>query len=244
MEEKKTQDVTVSDTAEPVVQTSYEPEYEIRRRHSVIPYLIVAAVWLLWALFLPLYNMAHWLCVLALSVLAGVMAARFCPVSEYRIPIHDKWQKSGVRDVDKILKKADGELKEAERAMKTIAGGNAAFADTIAHVIGYGYKLIGYLAQTPAHYPHLRRIFSYYIPELGKLLRSYITFAQHGVDGRDVGESMKNIETSVGAMETLFSHQLDKLFRDTELDISSDIDVLETMLARDGEETPKQESES
>lgn len=65
---------------------------------------------------------------------------------------------------------------------------------------------------------------------IDKICRAYIEFAESdtGVDTR------AEIEDSVTAMKESFKLQIDKLYADRELDISSDIAVLESILGHSG----------
>ncbi|MDD6798845.1 MAG: 5-bromo-4-chloroindolyl phosphate hydrolysis family protein [Firmicutes bacterium] len=231
---KDREPVTFGETR-PVTQKEIEPEYEIRRVRSTIPIYLSGAVWLVWALLLPLYMWYHFLGAAAVSGIVYLIGSRFCAPTDVRIPKHKKAQKTGDRDADKIISGGEKELASASASLTAITRIDREFAETASRVIGCGYKIIGYLSQNTAQVPLMRRFFNYYLPTLGKLLRSYVTFASHGADGKNVTESMKEIKDAVGAMENLFLRQLDKMFFDTALDISTDIDVLEAMLAKDSE---------
>ena len=77
----------------------------------------------------------------------------------------------------------------------------------------------------------MRRFIDRVIPMLEKRCRAYIEFAESdtGVDTR------AEIEDSVTAMKESFKLQIDKLYaRNRELDISSDIAVLESILGHSG----------
>ena len=52
--------------------------------------------------------------------------------------------------------------------------------------------------------------------------------------GDNMTQAMASIENSLGMIAEAFEKQLDNLHRDRTLDIETDIDVLETMMASDG----------
>ena len=78
------------------------------------------------------------------------------------------------------------------------------------------------------------RLMEYYIPAIMKLLRVYEDLENQPIQGENIkkttGEITDSLDTMNQALETMF----DEMFQDVAMDISSDIQVLETMLARDG----------
>lgn len=86
----------------------------------------------------------------------------------------------------------------------------------------------------PENIGDLRKLMDYYLPMTMKLLAAYEELDRQPVQGENVmgskAEIMKVLDTLNGAFERL----LDNLFQDTTIDISSDISVLETLLAQDG----------
>ena len=55
-----------------------------------------------------------------------------------------------------------------------------------------------------------------------------------GVEGENIRESKQRIEQVMDTLVTAFEAQLDRLFEDDALDVSTDIDVMENMLRADG----------
>ena len=55
-----------------------------------------------------------------------------------------------------------------------------------------------------------------------------------GVSGGNIGATMERVENIMGTIVTAFEKQLDALFGAEALDISTDITVLENMMAREG----------
>ncbi len=80
----------------------------------------------------------------------------------------------------------------------------------------------------------IRKFMNYYLPTTIKLLDSYALLEAQGIEGDNITASKQQIE---GIMDTLiqgFEKQLDLLFSAQAMDISSDIEVLESMMAVDG----------
>lgn len=222
-------------------------EYVIKLRRSPIPFWVTGIVWLLYAIAFPMYLWYHYLIVAALSAGAYALTAHFFPARQVRVPKPHTLILSGITDVDKIIREADGRLRSITESGKAIR--DPKMQETVLRLSGCAYKILDYVAENSKQLPQLRRFFNYYLPTLNKLLISYRRLERHGMDGANVTASEQEIRKAVCAMETLFSHQLDKLFRDTALDVSTDVDVLEAMLQSDGirkttgtsEKTPGQE---
>ena len=80
----------------------------------------------------------------------------------------------------------------------------------------------------------IRKFSEYYLPATEKLLRSYNVLEKQGVSGQNITTTKQEIERILDTLIAGYEKQLDKLFGSDALDISSDIDVLENMLKRDG----------
>ena len=57
---------------------------------------------------------------------------------------------------------------------------------------------------------------------------------EQGIRGENIRRTMQEIETVLDTVVEAFNKQLDNLFSDQALDISTDIQVLETMMAGEG----------
>ncbi len=80
----------------------------------------------------------------------------------------------------------------------------------------------------------IRKFMNYYLPTTLKLLDSYAMLEAQGIEGENISAAKQKIE---GIMDTLiegFEKQLDLLFSAQAMDINSDIQVLESMMAADG----------
>ena len=80
----------------------------------------------------------------------------------------------------------------------------------------------------------LKKLMDYYLPMTVKLLSAYADMDAQSVQGETIQNSKREIEATLDTLNTAFEKLFDELFQDTALDISSDITVLNTMLAREG----------
>ena len=88
--------------------------------------------------------------------------------------------------------------------------------------------------EKPEKKSEIKSFMSYYLPTTLKLLRSYSTFERQGVGGENIDSAKKDIERILDTLVVGFTQQLDQLFKTDVLDISSDIEVLEQMMKKDG----------
>lgn len=95
-------------------------------------------------------------------------------------------------------------------------------------------KIFKVVEDKPEKLPEIKSFMSYYLPTTLKLLRAYSAFENQGVSGANIDTTKERIEKILDTLVSGFSQQLDQLFTSDAMDISSDIDVLETMMRRDG----------
>ena len=95
-------------------------------------------------------------------------------------------------------------------------------------------KILDYQRRNPGKDSQLRSFLNYYLPTTLKILRSYAQLDAQGVEGENITAAKKRIEGMMDKVVEGFETQLDKLFADSAMDISSDVAVLEQMLEKDG----------
>lgn len=88
--------------------------------------------------------------------------------------------------------------------------------------------------EKPERANEIRTFMNYYLPTTLKLLKAYALLEKQNSSGKNIQTSRQEIEAILDKLAEGFRQQLDKLFRTDAIDISSDIEVLETMMARDG----------
>ena len=90
------------------------------------------------------------------------------------------------------------------------------------------------VSETPSKAPQVRKFMNYYLPTTLKMLANYRTMQQRGVSYGEMKEARETTVHGMNLILTACQKQIDNLHRDNMLDISTDIDVLEQMLKRDG----------
>ncbi|MCD7736288.1 MAG: 5-bromo-4-chloroindolyl phosphate hydrolysis family protein, partial [Lachnospiraceae bacterium] len=80
----------------------------------------------------------------------------------------------------------------------------------------------------------LRKMMSYYLPTTQKLLDAYCELDDQPIRGQNIETTRREIEGALDTLNTAFENLLDSLYEEQAWDISSDISVLNTMLAQEG----------
>ncbi len=88
--------------------------------------------------------------------------------------------------------------------------------------------------QHPEREADVRKFMNYYLPTTLKLLKSYDMLEDQSYQSQSIIESRKKIESVLDTLIAAFEKQLENLFKSDALDIATDIEVLETMMAGDG----------
>ena len=103
--------------------------------------------------------------------------------------------------------------------------------DRIEEITG---KILAYQKSHPNKESQLRTFLNYYLPTTLKILRAYAQLDAQGIEGENISAAKKRIEDMMDQVVSGFEKQLDKLFQDDAMDITSDVEVLENMLKKDG----------
>lgn len=89
-------------------------------------------------------------------------------------------------------------------------------------------------AAHPEIVPDLKKLMDYYLPMTVKLLSAYAEMDAQPVRGENIQASKREIEATLDTLNLAYQKLLDDLFMDTAMDVSSDISVLNTLLAQEG----------
>lgn len=123
-------------------------------------------------------------------------------------------------------------LSEIRRLNDEIA--DVQVSDRIYRIEEHTRNIFDYVTDHPEAMPQIRTFMNYYLPTTLKLLESYSRIERVGVAGENMKKSKEKIESILDLLVIGFEQQVDQLFKDESIDISSDIRVLETMMQKDG----------
>ena len=204
-------------------------------KKSPWPVYAVGLVWLIFGLFLPLYKLIHFLAAAGLSIAAYLVVQKLCPDKTFTVPDPEPEPEpatTGSPELDELIRQRDLALSEMHRLNDSIE--DPKISAQIDHMEAVTAKIIAHVVEHPRKLPQIRKFQNYYLPTTLKLLNAYDRMDAAGISGANIDGTMGKIETMMDTVATAFDRQLDALFGDEALDISTDITVMENMLAREG----------
>ena len=139
---------------------------------------------------------------------------------------------TGDPDVDALLEKGRGMIAEIRAENDRIP--DSSLSDKLEKLENLCAEVFRAVYDKPAKAPQIRKFMDYYLPTTLKMLASYRTMSNRGVSVSDMTEARSTVIRGMGMVLTACQKQLDTLYKDDILDVSTDIDVLEQMLKRDG----------
>ena len=204
-------------------------------KKSPWPVYAVGLVWLIFGLFLPLYKLIHFLAAAGLSIAAYLVVQKLCPDKTFTVPDPEPEREpatTGSPELDELIRQRDLALSEMHRLNDSIE--DPKISAQIDHMEAVTAKVIAHVVEHPRKLPQIRKFLNYYLPTTLKLLNAYDRMDAAGISGANIDGTMGKNETMMDTVATAFDRQLDALFGDEALDISTDITVMENMLAREG----------
>ena len=143
-----------------------------------------------------------------------------------------KEQKSYGDKVDPILRESETALKEMGRLYSTIK--DPEIRSKINEIMLVTDKIAKDAIEDPSDVPQIKKFFRYYLPTTIKLLHAYDRMSSQEIKGENIDKSIDNINEMLDVAIDAYKKRLDSLFENQALDIETDIDVMNQMLAREG----------
>ena len=204
---------------------------------SALPLYMAALVWIVYSLIFPMYKLVHLLVCAALSVAVCLVGGKLFPA---RTVEYEEKPSSGDAEVDR-------QIEEGRKGLSALRQANADIESPVIsakldRMERAARQIFDLIEQEPRKALRVRKFMNYYLPTSVKLLEQYRELIRLGNVGENAEKSKKCVEDSLEMIASAFERQLDNLFSDQALDISSDIRVLETMLVSEGLATAQTES--
>lgn len=209
-------------------------------KKSAAPIYAFALAWLFLSLVLPMYKLTGLIAVvcgaLAVGFVAGGMAkkrqAKYAPAPEPEKAPEPEPEKSYGPAVDAIIKDGKRAIEEMCRLYASIK--DPAIRQKINELMRITDKITQDAIQDPSDVPQIKKFMNYYLPTTIKLLNSYDRMSSQGIEGDNLSRSMTSIEEMLDTAIAAYKKQLDSLFENQAMDIETDIEVMNRMLAREG----------
>ena len=219
------------------------------KKRSVLPVYFVGLTWLLWSLFFPLYRPTHYIMAALVSAIAYFVGKMLFPDRGYEVkaeytvqaepvrqaqaaPKAEEKKSTGNPEIDALLSERDKAVSEMRRLNDSIK--DVKISAQITHLETTTGKIIGAVVEKPSKLPQIRKFMNYYLPTTLKLLNAYDRMDSTGVSGANIDGTKGKIEDMLDTVCVAFSRQLDALYGEEALDVSTDIKVMEQMLQQEG----------
>lgn len=221
-------------------------------KRSVLPIYLVGFFWLGYALLFSLRSAGQYLLCAALSGVVFVLGKALFPDRLYDLPGEPEQAKQEpAKDTkEKVQAKAESRqpapspevaalIKERDRAVSEMRRLNDNIPDPrlsqqIDHLEEVTGKIVDQVVSQPKKLPQIRRFMDYYLPTTLKLLNAYDRMDSTGIAGDNITATKDKVSAMMDTIVHAFDRQLDALFGEEALDISTDITVMENLLAREG----------
>ena len=197
---------------------------------SAIPIYIAAAVWLLAGLVFPklLMKLPGFIVTILISAGGYVLGSRLFPGRD--ITVEEKIE-TGDAQLDRDIAEGRARLQKLRDANAEIP--DPGITKNLDRMTKAGEQIFKVLGKEPRKVTLVRRFMSYYLPTAEKLMEQYKDLSATQVKGENITSAMKRIESSVSMIADAFDKCADNLYKDNEMDIDAEIQVMKTMLTGD-----------
>lgn len=95
-------------------------------------------------------------------------------------------------------------------------------------------KILEQVKKRPEKMPEIRKFMRYYLPMTIKVVTAYRDYEREDAPTAVIEESRREIEETLDKVKSAFQKLLEKISEEDVWDISTDLDVLETMMSQEG----------
>lgn len=95
-------------------------------------------------------------------------------------------------------------------------------------------EIFASVQKEPNQMSRMHKVMNYYLPTTLKLVEAYHEFDKVSNPGEDIVAAKKEIEATLDSINEAFAELLNNLFQDKVFDVTTDAQVLQTMLASEG----------
>lgn len=186
-----------------------------------------------YAAIFPLYRWPHYLLMAAAALLVGRVAQIMGSGLDttQKAPTREELPLTGDEQVDRIVRRGQDMIEQIKVENDLIP--DPELSRKIDEIESVSNKIFRTVIEQPGKAPQIRRFMDYYLPTTLKMLSGYRKMDERRLQGVEAVAVKQKIETALDVVVGAFRKQLNTLYQNDILDISTDIDVLETMLKQD-----------
>ena len=196
-------------------------KWEEKQVRPVLPLYPAALAWPVASLIFPPYTLVNLAIVAVCSAVVYAVARQFCPMRVVRTLVP---YATGSEDVDAMLNGIDENLNRLHQLNDEIP--DKVLSDSMDIMETAGRKIIKTVEKYPDKAQQINRFARYYLPEIVKLMQTYVELEENGASDQILTELRNNSVTTANAFENL----LDSLYNTEVMDLSTDIEVLDSIL--------------
>ena len=201
----------------------------------VLPVYTIAAIWLLYSFFFPIFSIARLVWVASLAAL-GYHFVKSIIGDKAKKPAQTEEKKEETPkyapEVQAIVDEGKKAHDELERLYFSIP--DLAVKRKVKELMEVSDKIIQDAIDDPSDVPQIKKFLDYYLPTTIKLLNAYDRMGAQGIEGENIGKTMSSINEMLDTAIDAYKKLLDSLFANQAMDIETDIDVMNTLLRREG----------
>lgn len=215
-----------------------------KKKSSVMSIYAIALAWAVYGICFPLSSVKDFLLAAVFSWAVRGLALRIwkpiyeeLPEPEEQKVLEEpaappKEEGTGNPDLDAFILEGKRAVAEMNRLNDNIADPDISLR--ISRLTELTDRIFSHVSANPHKLPRARKFVNYYVPTTIKLLNAYDRMGSQGIEGENIGGTMRKIEDMLDTIVTAYEKQLDKLFSEEAMDISADITVMEDMIHREG----------
>lgn len=200
--------------------------------------LTFGAIFALYSAVFHPHSAGGYVLALALSAFAGavirIMAQGLDTTQNQKTPesLKKVQGETGNPDVDALLEKGRELITEIRRENDLIPDSSLSCKlDILENQCAEIFRTV---YDKPDKASQIRKFMDYYLPTTLKMVKGYRMLDERGVTGQEAVNARRRIDDALGVVIGGCSKLMDKLYQGDVLDLTTDIDVLEQMLKRDG----------
>lgn len=222
----------------------FELARQNKKKKHISPIYTFAGVWLILSAILPMYRLWALLLTLGLSSFCAYLMGKRAAKKEQKQaeapaveaqpgqPKTAAPPRSYGPEVDPIIQEGNRALGEMGRIYMSVQ--DVEVRAKINELMRITDKITQDAIHDPDDIPQIKKFMNYYLPTTIKLLNAYDRMSAQGIEGENLDKSMKSINEMLDQAITAYKKRLDSLFENQALDIETDIEVMNQMLAREG----------
>ena len=200
----------------------------------VISFLATGAVIVIYSLIFSLYRWQHYVIAGGIALLVGwvvyIMAQGLDTSKE--APPQQSIPKTGDSAVDGLVERGQAMLTQIRQENAMIP--DEGLTEQMNQLDDVANRIFRTVAEQPQKAPQIRRFMDYYLPTTLKMLAGYRKMDERQVKGENAQATRDQVRKAMDTVIRAFNKQLDALYQDDMLDLTTDIDVMENMLRQDG----------